>query len=144
MKPARPGPPSVFGPPVTKRILAALAEGNYRSAAAKHGGISYETLRQWIRRGEAGEEPFAKFVADVLEAEANAEVEAVGEMRRAEPKEWLARRYPNRWAKKENLRASITLEQKAAALTDEQVHAELVKAAQAILAAEAGRKDGEE
>lgn len=42
-------------------ILDAAREGKTKEGCARAGGISYDTLRRWLDRGEDGEEPFAKF-----------------------------------------------------------------------------------
>lgn len=71
--------------------------------AAECGGISFETYRRWRKRGEAGEEPFCGFFAEVKEAERDAEEELLLRIREHSVETWqagawlLERRYPARY-----------------------------------------------
>ena len=46
------GRPSKFTPETRKRILDAVRSGNYLETCAAFGRVSYETLNEWIKRGE--------------------------------------------------------------------------------------------
>ena len=61
-------------PDVQKRICDALLLGSDLESAAEYGGISYETYRQWMKRGEQGERPFAAFHAATKKAASEAVV----------------------------------------------------------------------
>ena len=58
-------------------LLNYLRAGSFRVTACAAVGISSDTLRNWEKRGHAGEEPFAEFMAEVERVEALAEVETV-------------------------------------------------------------------
>lgn len=108
-----------FAKKVRDRIIVALKQGNYRSAACRFGGINPETLRLWLRRGERDEAEgrrtkYVRFLQRVIDAESTAEVTMVAQWKSAMPQDWravrdfLARRWPDRWAQKSELRAEIT------------------------------------
>lgn len=89
-------------------LLAALTEGNYRETALKLAGISKQTFHNWLKRAEAGEERATLFVDAVEKAEAQAESQIVGNVKRASelPQFWAAgitlleRKYPDRFGKR--------------------------------------------
>jgi hypothetical protein len=92
-------------------FLKALAAGNFLSTAAQLAGLSKQTVYNWIRRGEAGEHPYDRFVDAYQKASAVAEVAAVAAIRAAGaagPEYWLAsqtfleRRFPDRWARRQD------------------------------------------
>jgi len=58
------------GPAVTKRFCEALRRGLPKRLAAAAAGIGERTYHSWRQRGEAGEEPYASFMAKVYEVEA--------------------------------------------------------------------------
>lgn len=96
------GRPTSLTPEVERRILSALRGGNYREAAAQAGGVHRHTLRNWIVRGEAGEEPYAAFLAAVEKAEAFAERRLLKLIKVGlegwQSKAWIMeRRWPSRW-----------------------------------------------
>lgn len=59
------GRPTDCTPDVQHRILTALRSGLSMMAAATVGGIHDSTLHEWVRRGKAGEQPFADFAQQV-------------------------------------------------------------------------------
>ena len=59
------GRPTDCTPDVRERIITALRSGLSMMAAATAGGIAANTLHEWVRRGKAGEEPFATFAHEV-------------------------------------------------------------------------------
>ena len=103
------GRPSKFTPEVRNRILTAIRNGNTYEASAHYGGVSYDTLREWIKRGQeetAGE--FSEFFEAIKSAEAKAEVESVALIRQAAQEgQWqaaawfLERRKPSEWGRKD-------------------------------------------
>ena len=116
------GRPMKLTPVVQQRIVSALEAGNYREAAAAYAGIDYGTFGQWMRRGK-GLEPgrrqtpeLVAFVAAVEAAEARAEVAIVAQWRAKIPENWpaardfLARRYPDRWSNRERIEQTQQIE----------------------------------
>jgi hypothetical protein len=65
--------PSALTPQVQATIIEALRDGVTRDSAAYLAGISYQTLKLWMRRGRKGEEPYLTFLTVALTAEAEAE-----------------------------------------------------------------------
>jgi hypothetical protein len=101
------GRPTTLTPEVEEKILDALREGNYRSAASRSAGIDWGCMRSWIRKGNAGQEPYAAFVARCKEAEGESEAALVATIRRAANQHWTAaawlleRKYAPKWGKRE-------------------------------------------
>jgi hypothetical protein len=98
------GRPLKLTPDLTDRVVKAIRAGNYAEAACQAAGIGTSTFYRWMARG--GEQPaseFGAFRAEVLRAEAEAEVHAVAIIRRAMADDWraalayLERRHPARW-----------------------------------------------
>ena len=87
------------------RLINAIRSGSYYDAACGYAGISYQTFRNWIKRGEKGEEPFFEFLEELKRAEHHGELQAVLEWRRHFSQDWracatfLERRHPAKWAK---------------------------------------------
>ncbi len=108
--PQQVGNPSRIGEPdLVQAFLESVAEGNYIECAAQEAGLSKVTVYNWIKRGEDGEEPFTAFVNALKRAEAQAEREAVKNVRRAGREDnrfwaaemtYLERRHPDRWARR--------------------------------------------
>lgn len=96
---------------VKATILEAIRDGNYRVVACAKAGIHRDTLSGWEQRAKTGEEPYKAFVDELHQAEAEAEVKLVKEVRTAQPavvgvsgpdlwqaRAWfLERRFPKRW-----------------------------------------------
>jgi transposase len=108
---AKGGRPQKLTPEVAERLLLALRGGNYRKVACDYAGISQRTLRYWLQLGrERPKSRYAEFRRQVITAEREAEMAMVGTILRAakdDPKHaewWLARKYPDRWAKREEHR----------------------------------------
>jgi transposase-like protein len=105
------GRPSKFTPEAKERILLAIRSGNWLCVAARAGGITYETLREWLRQGEADleagkETEFSGFSVAVQEARDWVEMRNVGFIQVAARKNWSAAAWwleksrPDRWGKK--------------------------------------------
>lgn len=99
------GRPSKLTPKVQKAIVKALADGNYRTTAAKFAGVSYESFITWYGRGRtATSGNFRSFYDAVVAAETKAEMEMVRIIRRearidAKHAKWfLSHRHRERWA----------------------------------------------
>lgn len=104
------GRPTRLTPELQEKLCEAIAEGNYYECACNLVGIRYATFRQWMIWGE--DEPsgiYHDFYNAVKLAEAKAESAVVREWQRCIPqnanacKEFLERRYPDRWGKRDKL-----------------------------------------
>lgn len=97
----------MFTDETREKILNALRAGNYRVAACKFAGISEETFRRWMNAGKAGEPGYVDFVAQVKQAEAQAEASLVATIRKAAGDHWqaaawlLERKYVTRWGRRD-------------------------------------------
>jgi hypothetical protein len=107
------GRPTKLTPDVQRLIVEAVAAGNYYEAASERGGIDYKTFRRWMVEGEAAKSGAKRdFFLAVSKAQADAEVAVVAHWRRQIPDNWqaardfLARRFPERWGPKDKLEMS--------------------------------------
>jgi len=100
---------TVLGDPEkVQRLLASLRDGNYREIACRQAGIAKQTFYYWLKRAETGEEAAMALLDAVERAEAEAEAETVGNVRRASklPQFWAAgmtyleRKSPDRWGRR--------------------------------------------
>jgi hypothetical protein len=95
-----------------ERIVSLLRAGNFRETAAAAAGIDARTLRNWLKRGADGEEPFAAFAADLDAAEAQAEARDVATIAKAASDDWkaaawrLERKSRKHWGVKADLNLS--------------------------------------
>lgn len=82
---ARAGRPSKLTEEVQKRIVDAIALGNYLDTAAQYGNVNPSTFHRWMERGsrEDAEEPYASFYEQVEQAKAAAEVRAIARIQAA-------------------------------------------------------------
>lgn len=100
------GRPSKLTKETAEKIIGLIRLGNYRETAYAAAGICRHTMRVWLRRGEAGEEPYASFAKRVEEAEAGGEARHVATLFSASKDDWraaawiLARKYSDRWGDK--------------------------------------------
>ena len=99
------GRPTKLTPERQQQLLEALRAGCFYETACASAGVSYETVRSWMRRGEEdGEGAYFEFLEAVEEAEAQLELELIGAWTEAARTDWrasmefLARRYPDRWS----------------------------------------------
>ncbi len=95
------GRPSKLTPGVEARIAEAVELGATWERAADAAGVGASTLREWRQRGEAGEAPFAAFLATLKKAEGAGIERALRTIREAaeggawQASAWiLERRYP--------------------------------------------------
>lgn len=105
-----PGRPSKLTPEVKKRLLDAIRAGNYYEAACQYAGISYATFWRWMQQGEnAKSGQYRDFREAIIAAEAEAEVRMVAQWQAQIPDDWraardfLARRFPQRWAQQQTI-----------------------------------------
>ncbi len=108
-----PGRPSKLTPETQTKICNAIASGNYYEAACAYAGVEYETFRRWMGKGKkARSGKYHGFYVAVAKAEADAEVRIVAQWQQQIPESWqaardfLARRYSERWGTKEKLEHS--------------------------------------
>lgn len=109
-KPSRRGRRSKFTEDRRKRILDALAAGNFLKTACAYGGVDDSTFNKWRQRAEKYREPeYVAFFAAVKEAETVAEVSALATIRKAANDTWFAaawfleRKFPERWARRDRV-----------------------------------------
>ncbi|MEO8586767.1 MAG: hypothetical protein ABI584_11445 [Acidobacteriota bacterium] len=82
--------PTLLTPERHKAIAAAIRAGAFDVVAAEANGITRETFRIWIRKGERlKRKPYVAFAADVRSARAQARLSAEIEVRRDQPFNWL-------------------------------------------------------
>ena len=80
-----------FNSVIQKAICDVLRqEGGSRSAACQHVDITMHTFLSWLRKGEAGDERYARFVTKVNQAEAEAKLGLLRIMQAAAVKDWRA------------------------------------------------------
>lgn len=110
----RQGKPALT-PGTQQRIVQAIAAGNYYEAVVKYAGIHYSTFRRWMLRGEQAKSgKYREFYEAVQRAEGELEVRVVALWQQGIPDNWqaardfLARRFPERWANKEKVQQEIS------------------------------------
>jgi len=93
-----------------ENIVKAVKLGNYLQIAARYSGITAGTLDRWLDLGRSRKRgPYRALYLKVRAAEAFAEVRALELISHgmiSDPKialEYLARRYPERWGKKDKV-----------------------------------------
>lgn len=82
--------PTLCTPERIEKIVALLREGNTRRCAGECNAIAYKTFKQWMQLGRAGQEPFATFATQVIEAESAAEAWHVANIRKHGETTWQA------------------------------------------------------
>lgn len=106
------GRPTKKTPSSTERIIAAIRLGATYVLAAQAGGISYDTLRDWLKRGDAGEEGFVDFSEAVRRAEIECLNEMLESIRRGAKRDWraadsfISRRWPSEFGARSKLELS--------------------------------------
>lgn len=93
-----------------EKILSLIRDGNYKEVAARACGIKGPQFSNWLAEGRRRPDSiFGQFYEEMEEAEADAESRMVRRITTAaeiDPKEahwWLARKFPERWARKEHI-----------------------------------------
>lgn len=98
----------------TAIIVAALKQGCYVTEACAAAGITKAPFYIWMKRGEAGEQPFADFASAVKDAKAEAVTTLLSMIRNHAAENWqaaawiLERRYYRRWGRKSQVDAKVT------------------------------------
>ena len=94
--------PTKLTPDVQVRIVNAISVGATYALAAQYGGVCPDTFTNWMRKGEAGKQPYVGFFEAVKEAEGAAAVKWLAKIEQAasdgtwQAAAWkLERRYPD-------------------------------------------------
>lgn len=109
--PSLPDRPESLTKDVQKQILKHVRDGNFFEPSCVASGVSRDTVDYWQRRYEAGEEvaqKYADFFVALARARAEAELEAVVDVKTGRPgwqgQAWfLERRYRGRWGQRKQL-----------------------------------------
>lgn len=106
--------PRLEDPQVYTTLLDTIRLGSYPAVACRMAGISYDTLREYIAKGQKGENQlYYQFWLDMRKAEAEAEVNRLSEIVNHAKFDWragmeiLARRFPERWARRDYKKVEI-------------------------------------
>jgi hypothetical protein len=89
-------------PALTQKICSMIIAGAYDYAAAEACGISKDTFREWMARGEGHDKDresrtkFAAFAASIRLARSQARVSAEVVVKKIDPKWWLSRMHRDR------------------------------------------------
>ena len=116
------GRPSDLTPTLRDKFCALVEEGHWLRTAAAACNIDESTVYSWIRRGKAGENPYAEFYDQLEQANAKVEQEALGKVRAAGKKQWkaaawiLERRFPERYGQTVRIEAKVRSELRDAML----------------------------
>lgn len=113
---------------VRERVCTLLAKGHTIEAATRSAGISRTTWARWKKKGEAGEEPYASYVAEIDEAEATGCISLEGRVMSGEPgwqgaQQMLRWREPQRYGDRKQI--EMTTGGDLAELSDEELADEL-------------------
>lgn len=118
----RRGRPVKFTRELQDKVVRLLTRGCYIESVAVLAGVHRSTIHGWIKRGQAGEAPYARFAAAILTAEATSEVALLRVISQAaDSGDWraaawrLERSFPARWRPCKTLQA-FSDEQLAAAV----------------------------
>jgi hypothetical protein len=111
------GRPYKLNAEMRQRLISYLSRGHFRSSAAEACGIHPETLGKWMEKGKRSNDPASEYRQLYL-AVATAEGEAQDLLLRrvqeaseedARHAEWiLARRWPENWARKDEIKVGGT------------------------------------
>jgi len=99
------GRPTKLTDSLMVQLVALIADGMTYHLAAEACGISHETLRQWLRKGESGEQPYVALVASLQRAQALGAHALLVKVTAAADTDWkaaawlLERRHPESYAK---------------------------------------------
>jgi transposase len=98
-------------PELIEKMIPAIEIGNYIETVCQAMGIGKTTYYEWIKKGEKRKSGiYRDFLNAVRNAEARAEAKLIEEWReklQVSPtnyKDFLERRYPERWGKKETVK----------------------------------------
>ena len=103
------GRPTLLTPELQLIICGYIRQDTmYVEQACLKAGISKGSYYNWLEWGEAKKEPYAEFLDAIKEAEAEAELSLLRDMKKS-PRYWamymtiLERRFPDRWGKRERV-----------------------------------------
>jgi len=105
------GRPSKLTDELEQKLCNALRAGNYLEVAARYAGVSRSSVHRWLAQAaEGAADPRLKqFAEAVSKAEADAEIHAVGVVRKAINQGdsraafgYLERRHPERWRRRDH------------------------------------------
>jgi len=115
--------PTKLTPAIREALIEAVELGATWEAAAQSTGIGVSTLRDWRRRGDAGEEPFSAFLAAIQKAEGASIARSLRVIRQAaEGGQWqaaawlLQRRYPADYGRRLENRVEVSTPDPSTAL----------------------------
>lgn len=118
------GRPTKLTPETHEKVINAIRAGNYLETAAEYGGVTRQTLWNWMQRGEAekarvaedgrrsvtkDERPYVNFFHAVTRARAEAETRNVALIQQASHEDWraaawfLERSFQKRWGNKQKI-----------------------------------------
>jgi transposase-like protein len=104
----KPTRPSHLTPEVAAKIVKTVREGNYISTACIAAGISRRTFYNWIDAAEEGKPEHLEFFNALKQAEAEAEIDAVRDMKKGGKRflpsaTLLERRWRDRWGRSDRV-----------------------------------------
>lgn len=117
-----------------KQFVYLISKGNYILPSCDYINIDHSTYRKWMKTGEADQKnnpdkitKFSKFFQDVTRALAYSEVSIIEKWQRHFETDWhackdfVARRFPERWANKEyrNIQNKVAID--VTKLSDEEL-----------------------
>lgn len=83
------GRKTLLTPEVETKICEYISRGAFDHVAAAAVGINPSTFYDWLNKGAAGNEPYAKFSKKVMEARSAARLDAENRVHQKEPFNWL-------------------------------------------------------
>lgn len=106
--------PTKLTPERQQRIIDALLAGNYFETSCRYAGIHPATAYGWMAKGERQPTgPYREFFEAIKRAEAQAEVLAVAEVRKAwsdswqAAMTWLERKFADRWGRRDRIQLNL-------------------------------------
>jgi len=123
------GRPTVYNPELVTRLCASIAQWVPLKTACRIEGIGRQTLYDWRRRAELGEQPYVDFAAQLDRALASVEASLLQHVQWGAMESWraaawlLERRFPKRYGTHQTLR----VEKAPADMTDDELEAELAR-----------------
>ncbi len=82
-------PSKILDAKVVEQVISYIRAGAYDWVAAQAAGLDRHTFRNWMRRGEQGEQPFLAFFARVGRARAEARIVREIKVAEKDPLAWL-------------------------------------------------------